>query len=140
VYVEAESKKIGQLQVPDALLACMRESPCVLIEAPLDERVAFLVDEYLHFLGKPGELKAKLGCLAGLQSKETIARWTEQIENQRWHELVADLLANHYDPAYRRATRKNFARLAEARLLQPAKLDFASLERIAAKLIAEERT
>ncbi len=139
VYVEAESKKIGQLQVPDALLACMRESPCVLIEAPLDERVAFLVDEYQHFLGDPRDLKEKLDCLAGLQSRETIARWMQQIESRRWRELVADLLANHYDPAYHRATRKNFSGLADARVLQPAKLDFASLERIAAQLIAEAR-
>ncbi|MBE0612962.1 MAG: tRNA 2-selenouridine(34) synthase MnmH [Burkholderiales bacterium] len=140
VYVEAESKKIGQLQVPDALLASMRESPCVLIEAPLDERVAFLVDEYIHFLGKPSELKTKLGCLVGLQSKETIERWTEQIENQRWHELVADLLANHYDPAYLRATKKNFARLADARLLRPSKLDSKSLKRLATQMIEEAQT
>jgi tRNA 2-selenouridine synthase len=137
VYVEAESKKIGQLQVPDALLRCMRDSPCVLIEAPLAERVAFLVGEYGHFLGDPQDLKAKLDCLAGLHSKETIARWMHQVEEQRWDELVADLLANHYDPAYRRATLKNFARLGEARLLRPAKLDGAALERMTAQLLAE---
>ena len=137
VYVEAESKKIGQLQVPDTLLACMRDSPCVLIEAPLPERVAFLVDEYVHFLGKPRDLKAKLAGLSSMHSKETLARWMQLIEDQRWYELVADLLANHYDPAYRRATRKNFAHLAEARVLQPSKLDFVSLKRIAAQLIAE---
>ena len=91
VYVEAESKKIGQLQVPEALIERMRASPCVLIEAPLDERVAFLLREYAHFLGDPQELKAKLDCLAGLQSKETLARWKDQIEQGLWSELVADL-------------------------------------------------
>ncbi len=139
VYVEAESRKIGQLQVPEHLLARMRESPCVLIEAPLPERVAFLVDEYVHFLGDPRELKAKLACLTALHSKETLARWMQQVEEQRWHELVADLLANHYDPAYRRATLKNFSRLAEARVLRPSKLDPASLKRIATQLIAEAK-
>ncbi len=137
VYVEAESRKIGQLQVPEALLARMRESPCVLIEAPLAERVAFLVDEYVHFLGNPRELKARLCGLTALQGKETIARWMQQVEEQRWNELVADLLVNHYDPAYRRATLKNFAHLAEARALRPSRLDPASLERMAAQLIAE---
>ena len=137
VYVEAESKKIGQLQVPDALLTCMRDSLCVLIEAPLAERVAFLVGEYGHFLGDPHDLKAKLDCLAGLHSKDTLARWMQQVEEKRWDELVADLLANHYDPAYRRATLKNFAHLANARVLRPSKLDFASIEQMAAQLIAE---
>lgn len=137
VYVEAESKKIGQLQVPDALLMRMRDSPCVLIEAPLAERVAFLVDEYGHFLGDPRDLKAKLDGLSALHGKDTLARWMRQIEDGRWDELVADLLANHYDPAYRRATLKNFAHLAEARVLRPLKLNRAALEQLAAQLIAE---
>jgi len=139
VYVEAESKKIGQLQVPDALLARMRASPCVLIEAPLAERVAFLVREYGHFLGDPQNLKAKLDCLAGLHSKETLARWMSQVEHGEWDELVADLLANHYDPAYRRATLRNFEQLAHAEMLRPAQLDATSLARLAAQLIAGEQ-
>ncbi len=138
VYVEAESRKIGQLQVPDALLACMRASPCVQIEAPLDERVAFLLRDYDHFLADPEDLKAKLACLTGLHSKETIARWVAQIDHAQWRELVADLLCVHYDPAYRRATLKNFERLAEAQVLRPAKLDAAELERMAAQLIAAQ--
>jgi tRNA 2-selenouridine synthase len=140
VYVEAESKKIGQLQVPDALLARMRASPCVLIEAPLAQRVAFLVQEYGHFLGDPQDLKAKLACLAGLHSKDTLARWMSQVEHHRWDELVADLLENHYDPAYRRATLKNFEHLVEAQVLRPAKLDFASLQQMAAQLMADAQT
>lgn len=137
VYVEAESRKIGQLQVPDALLMRMRDSPCVLIEAPLADRVAFLVGEYGHFLGDPRDLKAKLDCLSGLHSKDTIARWMNQVEDRRWDELVADLLANHYDPAYRRATLKNFTHLAHAQVLRPMKLNSAALDQMAAQLIAE---
>ena len=140
VYVEAESRKIGQLQAPDALLTRMRDSPCALIEAPLAERVAFLIGEYGHFLGDPQDLKAKLDCLAGLHSKDTLARWMSQVERERWDELVADLLENHYDPAYRRATLKNFAHLAKAQVLRPAKLDFASLKQMAEQLIAGEQT
>ena len=139
VYVEAESKKIGQLQVPGALLDCMRASSCVLIEAPLAERVDFLVREYEHFLGDPRELKAKLDCLADLHSKETLARWMQQIEQRHWSSLVADLLENHYDPAYRRATLKNFKELAQAQVLRPAKLDATALARMAAQLIAQEQ-
>jgi tRNA 2-selenouridine synthase len=114
----------------------MRASPCVLIEAPLDERVAFLLCEYGHFLGAPQELKAKLDCLAGLHSKDTLARWMEQVESGHWDAFVADLLANHYDPAYRRATLRNFEQLAEAQVLRPAQLDQASIEQMAAQLKA----
>jgi len=140
IYVEAESRKIGQLQVPDALLARMRSSPCVLIEAPLAERVGFLRQEYGHFLGDPRDLKAKLACLAGLHDKDTLARWMSQVERRQWDELVADLLDNHYDPAYRHATLKNFEHLARAQVLRPAKLDAATLAQMAAQLIAGART
>ena len=136
VYVEAESRKIGQLQVPDALLARMRASPCLQIEASLAERVGFLMREYGHFLGDPEDLQAKLDCLTGLHSKDTIARWKGQIEREQWRELVADLLENHYDPAYRRATFKNFEQLAQAQILRPATLDDASLAQLAAQLLA----
>ena len=140
VYVEAESKKIGQLQLPDALLERMRASPCVQIEASLAERVAFLLHEYGHFLHDPQDLKAKLACLTGLHSKETIARWGAHIDREQWSELVADLLENHYDPAYRRATSRNFEQLAQAPILRPEKLDAASLAQMAAQLNASAQT
>jgi tRNA 2-selenouridine synthase len=136
VYVEAESKKIGQLQVPDVLIERMRASPCVSIEAPLAERVAFLVREYVHFLGDAQDLKAKLDILKPLHSGETLARWNAAIDRQDWPALVADLLEHHYDPAYRRATRKNFPQLAQAQVLAPDKLDDAALRELAARLIA----
>ena len=140
VYVEAESRKIGQLQLADALLLRMRASPCVLIEAPLAERVAFLIEEYGHFLGDPQDLKTKLACLAGLHSKETIVRWMGEVDERQWDVLVADLLQNHYDPAYRRATLKNFTDLPGAQVLRPEKLDFTSLRQMAALLISSEHT
>src|SRR5437764_1040605 len=43
VFVEGESKKIGELQVPEALMARMRASPCVVLEPPLDARVTLLL-------------------------------------------------------------------------------------------------
>jgi tRNA 2-selenouridine synthase len=81
-------------------------------------------------------LKTKLDCLAGLHSKETLAHWMSQVERRQWDDLVADLLQNHYDPAYRRATLKNFEQLANAQVLRPATLDGASLAQVAAQLIA----
>jgi len=36
VFVEGESKKIGELQVPEALMSRMRASRCVLLETDLD--------------------------------------------------------------------------------------------------------
>src|SRR5260370_15983300 len=63
VFAEAESKKIGQLQVPARLLARMREGECLRLEVPVAERVRFLIEEYRHFLEEPPALTEKLQCL-----------------------------------------------------------------------------
>jgi tRNA 2-selenouridine synthase len=137
VFVEAESKKIGQLQIPDGLIQRMRASECVRIEAPAPERVRFLLAEYGHFLADPAALKAQLDCLAGLYGNETVAGWKALVDRAAWEELVGDLLANHYDPAYRRSTQKNFPRLTEARVLSVASLAPDAIRRSAVALIAE---
>ena len=38
VWVEAESKKIGDLQLPEALCEAMHRSPTITIETPMSER------------------------------------------------------------------------------------------------------
>ena len=75
VYVEGESKKIGQLQVPEALMARMRASPCVVLDAAVDVRVDLLLDEYRHFLEDRATLDAQLDCLVALHGREKIAEW-----------------------------------------------------------------
>ena len=45
VYVEAESKKVGNLTLPEALIDTMRASPCLRIDLPEDERVALLLED-----------------------------------------------------------------------------------------------
>jgi tRNA 2-selenouridine synthase len=134
VFVEAESKKIGQLQVPDALLETMRAAECIRIEAPVAARVAFLLDEYRHFLADPANLKAQLDCLAALHGRDVIAGWQAAADRGDWAALVAELLERHYDPAYRRSTDRNYAQLARARVLRPAELSPAAIARLAGEL------
>ena len=117
VFVEAESRKIGQLQLPSALLARMREGRCIVAQAPVAERVRFLIAEYRHFLEDPKGLKAKLECLTSLYGREVLKRWLALVDQCAWDELVADLLLNHYDPAYRRSALRNYPDIAGARVL-----------------------
>jgi tRNA 2-selenouridine synthase len=135
VFVEAESRRIGALRVPEVLLGCMRTSSCVRIEAPVAERVRFLIAEYRHFLAEPVWLKTQLSRLTALHSKATVARWIERIDAGEWEVLVGDLLATHYDPAYLRSMRNNYPDLADAALLNAACLDDAGFELSACALL-----
>ena len=136
VFVEAESRKIGAVRVPERLLAGMRASTALRVQAPLAERVRFLLAEYRNRLEQPDWLKTQLQRLTALHSRETIARWLAQIDAREWDELVADLLETHYDPAYLRSMGKSYPGLGEARVLDLPRLDAHALDAAARALIA----
>ena len=130
VFVEGESKKIGQLQVPEALMHAMRASECVVLDASRETRIALLIDEYRHFFADPAVLYAQLDCLRGLYGDKVIDDWKGMASRGEWHDLVGSLLDDHYDPAYRRSAARNFARLPQAasvRLESPGDDAFAEL-------------
>ena len=134
VHVEAESKKIGQLQVPAMLLERMREGECLRLEVPAAERVRFLIGEYKHFLVEPARLKEKLKCLTVHYGHEVVERWFGQADSGSWPDLVADLLHTHYDPSYLRATTRNYLHYDNGRRLSLERLDEAGIESVAAEL------
>jgi len=108
VFVEAESKKVGGLHVPDALMARMRESPCLRVELATPLRVALLKDDYAHFLTDPAWLNQQLDLLVDLHGRARIAEWKALSQAGAWDALVERLLTEHYDPAYLRGMARNY--------------------------------
>ena len=117
VYVESESKKIGRLQVPDALMTAMRVSPCIELTPSLEERVNFLCQDYQHFFHAPDQLKGQLAKLKALVGHDTLARWESLINQADWKGLVSALLEEHYDPTYHRSMRRNYVGYTAAKRL-----------------------
>jgi len=134
VYVEAESRKIGQLQVPAGLLERMRKGECVRLEVPEAERQRFLIEEYAHFLTEPALLQRKLKGLTAHYGHAVVGRWLSLAEEGAWQALVGDLLHTHYDPSYLRATTRNYLHYDSGRLLSIERLDEAGIESAAAEL------
>jgi len=135
VFVESESRKIGRLQVPEALLDAMRGSPCVRVELPRALRIALLREEYAHFLADPALLVQRLVPLVPLRGKSTIERWNALAAARDFDALVEELLAGHYDPVYARSIERNFPRHAEAATVAPEAIDEAAYRRAARRLI-----
>ena len=136
VFVEAESRKIGRLQLPDALLAAIRGAPGLRIEAPLAARVEFLLRDYDYAVADPAWLVERLGHLRGLQSNETLARWQTLIAAGAFPVLVEELLTQHYDPLYQRSQAHNYDSFGAATRYTTEKLDAASLDRLAEEILA----
>jgi tRNA 2-selenouridine synthase len=112
VYVESESKKVGAVQVPEALMTKMRESECVVLERTMQERVALLMDEYEFFVQDPQALHARLETLVALRGRETVERWKAWTSDARdrvgFESFVRESLELHYDPTYEASMKRNF--------------------------------
>src|SRR5574340_130829 len=135
VFVEAESRRIGSVQVPEALIHAMRISPCVRISASIEARCRFLVRDYDYFLADPHLLKAKLEGLRALQSRDTLEHWRALIDSGEWNTLVAELLEQHYDPLYHRSQGRNYTRYADAPGFHTEDLSPAGIERLAREIL-----
>lgn len=117
VFVESESKKIGAVQVPDGVIAKMRDSRCIEITPTLSERVAFLCQEYAHFFEQPDVLIAQLTRLKPLVGALRLDGWIASIQAKDWAGLVESLLIHHYDPTYRRSMEKNYRRYGQSEII-----------------------
>ena len=131
VYVEAESNKIGTITLPDALVGAMHAGACLLVETPLEVRVAGLLEDYRHYLANPETLIAHLQMLHRFHGSKQLEHWTELIHAGDFAALVAELLTLHYDPSYFRATSKHYANLDQARHIPLTSLSRDALREIA---------
>jgi tRNA 2-selenouridine synthase len=134
VFIEAESKKIGRIQVPDVLLDKFRQSECVRIEASTDARVEFLIRDYDYLINNPNQLIQKLSFLKELHGHEVLDRWTHWINNHAWQDLIRDLLVRHYDRLYERSQGKNFSQYLDAPKIEVDDLSPASIHLIATEI------
>ncbi|MGQ9725132.1 MAG: tRNA 2-selenouridine(34) synthase MnmH [Tepidimonas sp.] len=103
VWVEAESRKIGTVQLPEAMAVALQRAPRVQLEVPFAARLALVLQDYAWLGRDPEALAQRLQALRGLQSNETLARWQTWARAGRLTELFAELMTHHYDPLYRRA-------------------------------------
>jgi len=136
VHVEAESRKIGSVQLPDALLAAMRKSPCLRVETPAPLRVALLKDEYEYFLTAADALASRLARLTPLHGKKTIERWSAMAARSEHDALIAELLALHYDPMYARSIERNFPGSADATRAEVRDISSKGFSTLAREILA----
>ncbi len=108
VWVESESKKIGQVQLPDALLGAMRKGTTIAVDAPMAQRVQLLREDYAHFEHDPNSLIERLSYLRPLIGGEEFSAWQELADRGAVPELFERLMRNHYDPTYRRSILRNY--------------------------------
>ena len=108
VWIEAESKKVGRLLVPEELTAAMRRAPTIHLGVPMSERVRLCREDYDHFAADPRGMVARLQSLKPLVGGDELAHWQALADADRIDELFERLMTVHYDPAYLRSTTREF--------------------------------
>jgi len=136
VYAEGESRTIGRLRVPEALLERLRAAPVVDVQMPLPARVDYLLQDYAHFVADVELFCERLQALRELRGAEVVAQWQEQARAGQLAAVVQELLTLHYDPVYERSMARNFAGFAAATPLALHDAATATLAAAAARLLA----
>ena len=114
VYVEAESKKVGNVTLPESLITAMRASACLRVDLSQDERVALLLEDYPFFVSDPAFFGQRLDTLTALRGRAVIEHWKALIATGLTEQVVRELLTMHYDPGYATSTRRNFRQFEQA--------------------------
>jgi len=134
VFAESESKKVGDVRVPEMLMDRMRAAPCIALELSLSHRVRLLMQDYAHFSLDPGQLNAQLDCLSNLYGRATISGWQALALNGELERLVEELLRSHYDPAYLRSIERNFAQIGQATSISLDDISSTAFSQVARRL------
>ncbi|WP_304171373.1 tRNA 2-selenouridine(34) synthase MnmH [Phenylobacterium aquaticum] len=107
VVVEAESSKIGDRMIPPALWQVMQAAPRVEVIAPRPVRAAYLVATYHDIVADPVALEAAFHRLPVYPGQRRLEDWRKLAGAGDFVPLAEAVMELHYDPAYRRARRKD---------------------------------
>jgi tRNA 2-selenouridine synthase len=134
VFVESESKKVGNVAVPERLMERIRQSPCINLQLPMAERVQLLLEDYAYFVANPAHFCNRLEVLTAQRGKAVVQAWKESVGRGDLAAVVHDLLLTHYDPVYVQSMQRNFSQFAQALDIAPEGRSAAAMDAAAAQL------
>ncbi|NCF49313.1 MAG: tRNA 2-selenouridine(34) synthase MnmH [Bacteroidetes bacterium] len=103
IFVESESSKIGNVNIPSTMWKRMRAAESIHLSAAMPARVTFLVDDYQHLIADPERLEPLLKWVITRIGHAAVKEWRQHIKAGDWPGFVTRLLEDHYDPAYDRS-------------------------------------
>jgi len=102
IIVEAESKRIGNVYLPDCLYKAMQAGLHVLVTASKETRINRLLEEYLQEGGIPSTVIIQsLETLQTRLGKAKVKILQDLVMQGEYHRFVEILLVDYYDPLYK---------------------------------------
>jgi tRNA 2-selenouridine synthase len=102
VWVEAESIKVGKLNIPSLVWKSMPLGRNIKISSSLDERVKYILKDYKYFTSDPKLMSEALRVLKQIIPKEDFSNIEKSLKKKNYYEFVKALIIYHYDKAYKK--------------------------------------
>jgi tRNA 2-selenouridine synthase len=100
VFVEGESKRIGNVIIPEFIAKSMEMGTHVCVEGSLDYRKSIIIKEYTEFNKSKEELLCSLDKLKRYMKDERIEGYKSSVNSECYDEVAMDLMVKYYDPMY----------------------------------------
>jgi tRNA 2-selenouridine synthase len=136
IFIESESKKVGNVSVPTALVEAMRQSPCLDLRLPDEERVALLMEDYDYLVKDIAYFCDRLEVLIALKGRAVVEGWQAQARSGQLAPVVQDLLTHHYDPAYLQSMQRNFVQFGDSKAIAPNDRSTGAMVDLARQILA----
>ena len=135
VFIESESKKVGNVAVPTALIDVMRQSPCLNLVLPDAQRVTLLMEDYAFFVRDSNYFCDRLQALTELRGKAVVEAWQSSVRAGQIEPVVQELLTLHYDPVYLQSMRRNFKQYEHSITIAPQDHSKEAMAELAQKIL-----
>ena len=103
-FIEAESKRIGNIILPDFLVSSIENGFHILVNADINERIKNIMDEYLPISNKTKTEIIELMIHNKFIEKRKGLKWIESLitylKENNYREFIKKLLEEYYDPLY----------------------------------------
>jgi tRNA 2-selenouridine synthase len=104
VLVESESKRIGDVYLPDTISDSMKDGLHLFLDTSLDHRVKILMEDYAD-----ASEESILNCINFLKKylgKEKTENYSELTKSKNYAQLAGELVVDYYDPLYEKSIKK----------------------------------
>ena len=135
VFVESESKKVGNVAIPTALVTHMRASTCLNLTLATEERIELLMEDYDFFVKDAEYFCKRLDVLTEFRGKAVVEGWKLLVHQGEVRPVVADLLTEHYDPVYLQSIERNFTHFAQAQQIVAPNRSALAMRTLAESLV-----
>ncbi|GAA0115811.1 tRNA 2-selenouridine(34) synthase MnmH [Clostridium senegalense] len=100
VFIEAESKRIGRVIIPEYIHESMKKGIHIFVDADLDFRCNLIVKEYTKCKTSNEEICDSIIKIKKILSKECLEEFCEKVMENDYEEVVKELMVKYYDPMY----------------------------------------